>query len=47
MAQWKDDRHHRAIHEASHAVISRMLGLAVQRVTIRNKDSMALGQSAA
>jgi hypothetical protein len=42
MAQWKEDRHHRAIHEAAHAVISRMLGLAVPRVTIRKSDPHAL-----
>jgi hypothetical protein len=46
MARWKDDRHVRAIHEASHAVITRMLGHAVQRVTIRKGDPMAISQSA-
>lgn len=35
MAQWKDNRRERALHEAAHAVVARKLSLAVPHVTIR------------
>jgi hypothetical protein len=46
MAQWKDDRHDRAVHEAAHAVVARKLGLAVPHVTIRKGCAHALSESA-
>ena len=39
--------HSRAIHEASHAVIARKLGLAVQRVDVLSSDGVAVCHSAA
>ena len=47
MAQWKEDRRCRALHEASHAVVARKLGLAVLHVTIRKRRAHALHTSAA
>jgi hypothetical protein len=41
MAQWKDDRRERALHEAAHAVVARKLGLAVPHVTIRRSGDGA------
>jgi hypothetical protein len=41
------DRHNRAIHEASHAVIARMLGIAVPLVTVKSGSGQAVAASAA
>jgi hypothetical protein len=46
MARWKEDRRNRALHEASHAVVARKLGLAVPHVTVRKSKAHAMHESA-
>jgi hypothetical protein len=47
MAKWKECRRNRAVHEAAHAVVARVLGREVVRVTIRKSNPHACWASAA